>query len=111
MIGAPMLFLSIILAKLGYVPEMGRGDGVLSVLYIGGWMCTALGLRKLRVTGQGNLGAAVSIIQILALTLALVWSLLIALNPQVDRNTLLFRVTDVAWPFSHAYMLVVGIAC
>jgi hypothetical protein len=33
----------------------------------------------------------------------------IALVPNPDQSTLFYHITDIAWPFSHAFMLVVGI--
>jgi hypothetical protein len=51
----------------------------------------------------------ISGIQIVGLILALTWALLTALGSPRAFQTVL-SVTDLSWPFSHLFMLVVGIA-
>ena len=105
MLGAPMLFLSGLLYTLGDGPA-ALAASVLGMLYLIGWAASATGMRQLRVTGAGALGKTVFIVQLIGLSLALVFNVLeIA---RANQDTLLFRVTDLAWPVSHIFMLVVG---
>lgn len=100
-----MLFLSFFLLTLGdgagaYVASM------LGMLYLIGWGASAVAMRRLRVTGAGAAGRAVFIVQLIGLSLALVFNALEIMR--ANQETLLFRVTDLAWPASHVFMLVVG---
>jgi len=84
--------------------------GLLGVIYMGGWMCSIAGLRALNATGQGRVGRALLIIQLIGLSIAALWSghHLFTTNPQTEHT--LYILTDLAWPLSHLFMIVVGIA-
>ena len=110
MLAAPMMLVEVILFGLLY-PEASRNNqlvGVLEVIYIGGWMCSAIAMRRLRVTGDGLLAQVVFIVQLTGLLLAAAFAVNDLFNANPDTNTLFFRVTDAAWPLSHVFMLVVG---
>lgn len=109
MVGAPMLLITIVLDRLGHLPGgmMGRTDGLLSIVYCVGWLCSAVAMRQLRVFGSGKVAAAVSVVQIVGLILAGIWAVLVAVHPH-SSGSLVFRITDPAWPLSHAYMLLLG---
>ena len=62
--GAPMIGISLILARFGYIRTGGPVDGLLSTVYIAGFLSSAIALRRLRVTGHGNAGRLISMIQI-----------------------------------------------
>ena len=105
MVGAPMLLLAFFLYALGdgaaaYVAS------ALGMLYLIGWGASAIGMRRLRVTGTGATAKVVFVVQLVGLSLALVFNALEIMRANPD--TLLFRVTDLAWPASHVFMLVVG---
>jgi hypothetical protein len=105
MVGAPMLFLSF------FVYTLGDGAGaylasVLGMLYLIGWGASATGMRRLRVTGAGAPGKVVFVVQLIGLSLALVFNAMEIMRANTD--TLFFRVTDLAWPASPIFMLVVG---
>src|SRR5690348_13239859 len=70
MTGAPMIGLALVLTRFGYIKNEGQADGVLSAIYMGGFLSTATALRLLRVTGRGKTGAVISYIQIVGLLLA-----------------------------------------
>ena len=98
-----MLFLS------GFLYTLGDGTAalpasVLGMLYLVGWAASASGMRQLKVAGR--LSWAVFAVQLTGLFLALVFNVLEVTGANPD--TLLFRVTDMAWPVSHLFMLVVG---
>lgn len=105
MICAPMLFLSGMLYNLGDGPSALIAS-VLGMLYLVGWAASAVGMRQLRVTGAGALARTVFVVQLVGLSLALIFNVLEMAHANPD--TLFFRVTDLAWPVSHIFMLVVG---
>jgi hypothetical protein len=84
--------------------------GAMELLYLFGWMSSIVGLVRLNATGRNVGGMLILGIQLVALTLAAAESVLIATVPTPDQSTLFYQVTDIAWPFSHTFMLVVGIA-
>ncbi len=82
------------------------GDNLLMLGYMGGLFCSALALRRLRGTGAGRGGAVVSGTQLAAAALAAMQCVqdLLHRRPLGDGA---YFATDMAWPFSHVYMLVV----
>jgi hypothetical protein len=86
-----------------------RVIGVLGVIYIVGWICSAVGMRRSRVTGDNALSKGVFALQLLGLLLALLWSLQEIIYSGSDTSGVFHRVTDAAWPLSHLLMLPVGI--
>jgi hypothetical protein len=111
MIGSPMLLAEIILFGLIFKAENPNNQiaGLLEIIYLGGWVSSAIGLRQLRVTGDNILGKAVFVIQLTGLSLALIFSAQGIINPNSDPHSLLFRISDAAWPLSHLFMLIVGV--
>lgn len=59
-VGAPMIGVSSVLANAGYIRSTGRMDGLLSSIYMAGFLSTAVGLRVRRATGLGWSGRIVS---------------------------------------------------
>lgn len=86
-----------------------RVIGVLGVIYIFGWVCSAVGMRRSRVTGDGPLSKGAFVIQLAGLLLAFSWSLQEIIYSGIDKGGVFYRVTDAAWPLSHLLMLVIGI--
>jgi uncharacterized membrane protein YhdT len=86
-----------------------RVIGVLGMIYVSGWMCTAVGMRRRSATGACPLNKGVFAIQIVGLLLALSWSLQQIIYPDISMSGIFFRVTDAAWPLSHLLMVVVGV--
>lgn len=110
MIGAPMMSVDWVY-RLNTNTTGLQNDpviGALGIVYILGWMCTAIGMRCLRVTGKGMGSAIVFTLQIIGLFLALVFSIQEATKLSPPRDSLLFQLTDAAWPLSHLFMLIVG---
>ncbi|GLC25649.1 hypothetical protein [Roseisolibacter agri] len=79
------------------------------LLYIWGFAAAAIGLRLLRVTGTGRGAATITAIQAVGLFLASCQPLL-DLTVGRARGGAFYMATDIAWPASHVFMLVVGIA-
>ena len=108
-IGAPMMLFEIILNGFRQV-EPDQFGGLLSLLYIVGWTSSIAGLIRLEATGRGAVGRTILRLQLVGLMLAAAWSLIIIANPDADKGSLIYQVTDTAWPLSHVFMIVVGIA-
>lgn len=110
MIGAPFLCLEFILVGLaldGSQPP-NRIVGVLELLYLGGWLASAVGLRQLRATGDSLWGRVIFIIQLAGLMLAALFTIQGIVQTNPDTNSIFFKLTDAAWPLSHLFMLIVG---
>ena len=107
LLAAPAFFLQ--WAGTAGVPATGGGAALVGLAYLIGFACSAVGMRALRVTGRGRGAATIFGIQMVALVLAAGQQLqdLAGRHPLGDAA---YRVTDVAWPFSHVFMLVVGVA-
>jgi hypothetical protein len=74
--------------------------------YLAGWACSAVGLRRLRVTGRGPSARVIFAVQVLGLALAFCQQP----QDQLGRRPLgdpFYSASDVAWPLSHLFMLVV----
>jgi hypothetical protein len=83
--------------------------GIASMVFMTGWICSNVGMRRMRATGTGEWGRAVLLIQLVGLVLALMFGFFEATG-LLGRESLLFNITDVAWPLSMLWMIVVGIA-
>ncbi|GAB2967605.1 hypothetical protein GCM10027048_42940 [Hymenobacter coalescens] len=75
-------------------------------LFLAGWLCSAVGMRQLRVLGPGPVARGLSALQITLLVLASLQQILDATVGRLD--TWYYFVCDVAWPASMAMMLVTG---
>jgi hypothetical protein len=112
MIGAPMMLIFFMFGNTdGSAPKTleERLICLTGVFYMGGWICSAVGMRRLRVTGNGLGGKIVFIIQITLLSLALLYSVMEAGGYNFLNGGLLFAIADAGYPFSHLFMNVVGI--
>lgn len=108
MIGAPMLFVE------GMLYAYGDGDSpnvrfipLLGIIYPAGWACSLIGMRQLRAMGEGALSKAVFSVQLLGLFLAFLFN--VQEMTGSDPDSLFYRITDMAWPVSHVFMLVAGV--
>jgi hypothetical protein len=111
MLGAPMMLVEAVYRALAHPDSQGsdRFIGALSVLYAAGWICTAVGMRRRRVMGEGALSAAVSAVQLAGLALAGVWAVSATLGDRFRLAGVALAVTDAAWPLSHLFLLAVGV--
>jgi len=111
MILSPMLFL----ASFFFAPQFEQPSpypflaGLGGVLYLLGAMASATGMRSLRVTGKGKGARVLYFVQMTGLLLAMCFDVLENSAPQL-RETTVFFITDMAYPFSHILMIIVGIA-
>jgi hypothetical protein len=111
MVGGPMLLAEIILFSLVFKTEPPNNQivGLLEIIYLSGWASSAIGLRQLRAAGDHLISKVVFIIQLTGLLLAAFFSVEGIINPNPDPDSLLFKITDTAWPASHLLMLILGV--
>lgn len=111
MLFSPMLFL----ASFFYSPQYDAPNsnpvlaGSGGVLYLLGAMAGATAMRNLRVTGKGKGASVLYLVQATGLFLAMCFDVLDNAAPHL-RGTTIHLITDIAYPFSHLLMIVVGIA-
>lgn len=112
MIGAPMLLVETILRIINILPQNTDNGwiGLIEMIYIGGWMALAAGMRRLRVTGNGLGSKIVFAWQMIGLVLAFLFTVQVIFGAGYDRPpvSVFFKICDLGFPFSHLWMLVVG---
>jgi hypothetical protein len=110
MVAAPFLCLEFMLVGLTFdgTKTPNQFVGALELVYLGGWLASAAGLRRLRVTGAGAAGRVIFVIQLIGLTLAALFTIQGIVQTNPDTTSIFFKVTDAAWPLSHLFMLIVG---
>ena len=82
--------------------------GIASMVFMAGWICSNIGMWRMQATGISRWGHAVLLIQLVGLVLAFMFGLFEATG-LLGSESLVFNVTDAAWPLSMLWMLVVGI--
>ena len=82
--------------------------GVASMVFMAGWVCANTGMRRMQAAGTGKWGRAVLQIQLVGLVLAFMFGFFEATG-LLGRESIIFNITDAAWPLSMLWMLVVGI--
>jgi hypothetical protein len=108
MIGAPFLLLTMFPGS----PWLsGKQDtsvqGWFGLIYMLGWMCSIIGLIKLKATGTNQWGKFVLIMELVLLSLANCWNTWNIL--QIDPHYKLYEILDLTWPLSNVWMLVISI--
>ena len=82
--------------------------GIASMVFMAGWIWANIGMQRMRATGTGKWGRAVLLIQLVGLVLAFMFGLFEATG-LLGRESIIFNITDAAWPLSMLWMVVVGI--
>ena len=82
--------------------------GLASMVFMAGWICSNTVMRRTQAAGIGRWGRAVLLVQLVGLVLAFLFGIFEATGPIGDDNVV-FVATDLAWPLSMLWMLVVGI--
>jgi len=83
--------------------------GIASMVFMAGWICSNMGMRNMQATGTSVWGRAVLLVQLVGLVLAFMFGFFEATG-LLGRGSIIFNITDAAWPLSMLWMLVVGIA-
>lgn len=107
LIGSPWLFIGTFLEE--RIPHLSDSwfTGVWGLLFISGWICAAIALKRLRATGKSAFGKTILLILLLCLSIANV-SNVIQINVERDKPSY-FIFFDLFWPFSNIVMLIVGV--
>lgn len=111
MISSPMLFFTTFFhasefdkpSPYPFITSLG------GILYLLGAAASATAMRNLRVTGAGRGAGVLYSVQMIGLFLAMGFDVFQYVAPH-SRGTGLFFITDMAYPFSHVLMIVVGVA-
>ena len=111
MICSPLLYLASFFYSPNYnePPQNQFFASLGGFLYLAGIMASAIAMRQLRITGKGKGGAILFGAQIAGLILAMMFDILSFVAPHL-KQTAFFFVTDMAYPFSHLLMIIVGVA-
>lgn len=104
MICAPAMLVEGILLRGG---ENAVITGVAGMVFMAGWICANTGMRRTQAAGTGKWGRAVLLVQLVGLILASAFGFFEAAG--LLEGSIVFAVTDAAWPLSMLWMLVVGI--
>jgi hypothetical protein len=83
--------------------------GIASMVFMAGWICSNIGMWRMRATGTGKWGRAVLLVQLVGLGLAFMFGFFEATG-LLGRESLVFNITDAAWPLSMLWMIVVGVS-
>lgn len=105
MICAPALLIEELLLR---GQESALITGIASMVFMAGWICSNTGMRRMEATGTGTWGRAVLLIQLVGLMLAFAFGFFEATG-LLGRESIVFNLTDAAWPLSMLWMVAVGI--
>ena len=88
--------------------EMPLVTGTASMIFMFGSLCSHIGLWRLAATSKGWWGRAVLGIEMGLVFLAFLFGLF-EVTGALHEDNIIWAVTDIAWPLSMVFMLVVGI--
>ncbi len=108
LIGAPFMWLGMHLE--GTYGNLSNSwfTGVWGLLFISGWFCSIIALRRMQATGQSKFGKGILSVIMGTLVLSNLSNVYQLLLPK-DKSPL-FIALDAFWPISNLIMLAVGIA-
>ncbi len=107
MVCAPALLVEAIVTRGGESNPVVIGTA--SMVFMLGWLCSNTAMRRMQAAGTGKWGRAVLAIQLVGIVLAFFFGFFEATG-LLGRESIIFNVTDVAWPLSMVWMLLpVGI--
>lgn len=81
--------------------------GLFGLIYMSGWICSLIALRRMGAMGKGKFGSIIFTLQIIFLSLAQLWNLYELLQP--GAGTRLYYLLDMFWPVSNLCMFVTGL--
>ncbi len=82
--------------------------GLLCFIYMTGWLCSVIGLYKLKAAGKKKFGKIILIIQIVFLIPGDISNIYCIIQPATSSE--LFQILDLFWPVSNMFMLITGLA-
>ena len=111
-VGAPMLLLQFLTGGIAQNTIVQNNNPIVSalgILYIGGWMCGAIGMFRQKVYGEALAAKIVFALQMIFLTLAFLFSVQETYGITYENGGVFFGVCDAGYPLSHLFMFVIGI--
>src|SRR5688572_2227408 len=104
LIGSPWLFIGTYMEQ--RMPHLSDSwfTGVWGILFISGWICAAIALKRLRAIGSGTFGKVILLILLVSLCIANI-SNVIQIFVEKDKPPY-FMFFDVFWPLSNIIMLI-----
>jgi hypothetical protein len=106
-IGAPWMFIDFINNGFYEHFEVSAASGVRNFLFMTGWICSLLGLYKLRALGDKIWQKMIFILQMLFLLLAEVWSVMEM--TKAGRTSRFFFTLNYSWHVAGFLMILTGI--
>ena len=82
-------------------------SGLFGFIYMVGWMCSVVALKRLQALGTSRFAKIAFAIQLTLLTLAQAWNIWVIIQPHSDN--IIFHILDMCWPLSNIWMLVIAI--
>lgn len=110
-IAAPFLAIEMLTAHVAQSagPQATTGwSAILDVVYMLGWMCSIYALLRGGAGGDSKSTNNILKTQLILLIIANIYNVWSATG--IGTETILFRVVDMIWPISNAFMIVTGIA-
>lgn len=107
MIASPMLFLMGLFYGFGELPS-NRVTGLMGLVFVLGWICSAIGIRLTGATGAGAAGKILFCLQFIGLLLAASQQIQDIIFEHPEDNGWIYFIADMAWPLSMLLMLVIG---
>ena len=103
MAASPFLFFELLLNDKGNTSL----SGVCDLIYMTGWMCTIVGLLRIKATGSLKKNKTILYLQLGTLTVAQIWNVWTIADPQNTNS--IYAIIDFFWPLSNITLLIVGI--
>jgi hypothetical protein len=105
-IGAPAMLIATFIDPEGTMPVV---MGITSMIFMLGSFASHIGLWRIAATGTRWWGRVPLAVQIILVSLAFLFGVFEATGIVGEEN-ILFTITDISWPLSMVWMLLVGIA-
>jgi hypothetical protein len=106
-IGSPWMFIDFINNGLYDRFHSTSTSGIRNFIFMTGWICSVVGLYKLKAMGFKRWQKSVVIIQIVLLCLADSWCIFQIFAP--DSPSLIFYVLNFSWLLAGFFMIITGI--
>ena len=81
--------------------------GIASMVFMAGWACSNIAMQRMQAIGTGLAAKIVLRVQLFGILMAFLFGFLEA-TKLVSEDNLFFIITDMCWPLSMVFMIVVG---
>lgn len=104
-LGSPLLAFGFMASEAG---QLTLGNGLM-LSFLLGWLGSMIALRGTGALGRSRFANAASIVQLVTLSIAIVWQATQTYHHDIGKGSLLFTLGDMCWPISVNMMPLVGI--